>query len=155
MTMKLKVSHLMDATLVINAIASENRPMPQKGKYRIARMSAKLTAEFEIINRKRNEMITAYNTPQMMPNPAYKEGAVVEGTNVVELPPRFIPSPTEFMVPADKLAEFTAAWAEIAAEEIEVNVEPIPLGQLCLEGNDKDGSITAQELTILGDLVSE
>lgn len=153
MTMKLKVSHLMDATLVINAITSENRPMPQKGKYRIARMSAKLTAEFEIINRKRNEMITAYNTPQLMPNPAYNEAAT--GTVDDPITPKFIKSPTEFMVPADKLAEFTAAWAEIAAEEIEVNVEPIPLSQLSLEGNDKDGSITAQELTILGDLVSE
>jgi hypothetical protein len=57
-------------------------------------------------------------------------------------------------VPADKMPEFTAAWAEIAAQEIEVDVQPIPLSQLDL-GDGVDGSIEANEFIVLGDLVSE
>lgn len=156
MTMKLKVQHLMDSMLLISEIIRDNRPMPQKGKYRLSRMHAKFLPEFERINLARNEMIKSYDTPQMIPNPAYK-GKLIEVGNaeLASIEPQFIKSPTEFMVPAEKLEEFTKKWMDFAAEEIEVDVEPIPLEQLCLSDNSVDGSITAHEFSVLGDLVKE
>lgn len=150
MAMKLKLQHLMDATMALRGIIDRNDPMPQKGKYRVARMYDKLEREFQIINKRRNEMITAYNTPQMILNPAWKpDGSVSPDV------PQFISSPTEFMVPPDKLPEFTQAWEEIGKEEIEVDVQPIPLEQLCLADPKVDGGIAANELIVLGDLVAE
>lgn len=139
--MKLKVQHLMDAVLVISQIIREQgqdlRPMPQKGRYRLARMHAKLLPEFTTINTKRDEMISAYGYHQLVAGP---DDTQVESAN--------------FAVPADKMDEFTAAWKEIAGEEIEVDVEPIPLAQLDL-GDGTDGSISANEFIVLGALVAE
>lgn len=135
--MKLKVQHVFDATLVVAQIIRENRPMPIKGKYRLARLHAKLLPEFTAAAARRDEMITAYDH--------HEETPVVDGPG--------IPSP-QFSVPPDKMPEFTAAWAEIANEEIEVDVEPLPLS--CLDmGDNSDGAISASELVTLGELVVE
>jgi hypothetical protein len=61
-------------------------------------------------------MIKAYNTPQTKtedrsPRPARSRPSV-EG---------------QWQVPADKMPEFTAAWKAVGDEEIEVDVQPIPL----------------------------
>lgn len=151
MTMKLKVQHLMDATIVITSIIREDRPLPQKGKYRLARMHPKLDKEFQIVNERRNDMIKAYGHHPLVPNPAFNREAA-EGVDPASIP-EFIPH-TEFSVPEDKLAEFQAAWEEIANEEIEVEIQPIPLEQLILSDNT-DGCIGAHELIVLGDLVQE
>lgn len=159
MSMKLKVQHLMDATLVISEIIRDNRPMPQKGKYRLARMHPKLNAEFLVINAKRDEMIKAYDHHPMVPNPANnmsdeaREFEASQG-NVSQLVPKTIPS-AQWSVPEDKLAEFQKLWEEVAEEEIEVDVEPIPLAQLCFDDPNIDGSITGHEFIVLGDLVKE
>jgi hypothetical protein len=137
--MKLKVQHVMDATLVITRIINEARPMPQKGKYRLARMHARLVPEFAMINSQRDEMIRAYGTHQTR---TITDGAGVESTIETE----------DFVVPADKMPEFTEAWAKIGAEDIELDIEPIPLDQLDL-GPAVDGAIEASELIALGDLV--
>lgn len=125
--MKLKVQHVFEATLVVARIINENRPMPQRGKFRLARLHAKLLPEFTTIAARRDEMITAYD----------HLGETLQPT-----------------VPDDKLSEFAAAWTEIGDEEIEVDVEPVPLGCLDL-GDAADGAIQANELVTLGDLVTE
>jgi hypothetical protein len=158
--MKLKVQHLMDATLVISQIIREDRKLPQKGKYRLARMHPKLNKEFLIINAQRDEMIKAYNFHATIPNPAAANmtdetrAEIAASGNVHQLVPKMIESP-EFSVPADKIAEFMATWQEIADQEIEVDIEPLPLDQLCFPGDLADGSIAAHEFIVLGSLVVE
>lgn len=139
--MKLKVQTVMDATLLITQIINERRPMPQKGKYRLARMHAKLVPEFQLINAQRDAMIKAYGTHQMK---SVKDADGLESFVETE----------DFVVPADKMPEFIEAWKKIGDEEIELDIEPIPLAQLDL-GNGADGAIEASELITLGELVKE
>lgn len=139
--MKLTVQHVWDATQTLAKIINEARPMPQKGKYRLARMHAKLLPEFQTINERREEMIKAYGTHVKVRQP------------VCEDPLNEVDGP-DYMVPADKMEEFTADWKKFGADEIDVAVEPIPLACLDL-GDGKDGSIQAAELITLGELVSE
>lgn len=136
--MKLKVQQVFDATLTIAKIIRENRPMPQKGAYRLARMHGKLMPEFTVANARRDEMIKAYDHHEMMFGEDDKFSHYSE----------------EFSVPADKMTEFMAAWKEIGDEEIEVEVEPVPLAYIDL-GDSVAGSITANELITLGELVRE
>ncbi len=138
--MKLTVQKVMDATLTISAIIREARPMPQKGKYRLARMHAKLLPEFTIINEKRDELIKAYDYHPMVEGPGGPLDTQVKSEN--------------FAVPTDKMEEFGKARKEIADEEIELDVEPMPLAQLDL-GDNADGSIEASELIVLGELVRD
>lgn len=137
--MKLKVQQVFDATLVLARIINEGRPMPQKGKYRMARMHAKLLPEWTPINAQRDALITAYDHHPVVKDAAGNDTGVLSD---------------QFAVPADKAEEFNAAWKAICDEEIEVEVEPIPLAQLDL-GDSIDGAITANELVTLGDLVRE
>lgn len=138
--MKLTVQHTMDAVLTISQIIRDRRPMPQKGAYRLARMHAKLLPEFNTISAQRDAMIKAYGTHQT--KTTLCDG--VEETVETE----------DFVVPPDKMGEFTAAWKKIGDEEIDVEIEPIPLSYLDL-GDNVDGSIRADELIVLGDLVKE
>lgn len=142
--MKLKVQHVMDATLIVTQIINRAAPMPQRGKYLLARMHTKLMPEFKTIDARRDEMIKAYNNPQQRPVP----GAVVEAGEPVPMED----VPGEWQVPLEHMPEFTAAWKEIGAEEIEVDIQPIPLIALSLP-NGSDGAIESSELITLGDLV--
>lgn len=130
--MKLKVEQVFDGCLVLSQIIREKRPAPQKGAYRLARMHAKLLPEFQTIAAQRDALITAYD---------HKVPSAIPG------------APDENRVPDDKLTEFQEAWKKIAEEEIEVDVEPIPLSQLDL-GDSVAASITASELITLGELVT-
>lgn len=132
--MKLKVQQVFDAAMAVAQIMREARQMPQKGKYRLSRLHAKLLPEFTMIAEQRDALIKTYGVP-------------VE-SNGVEQPPG------TFTVPPEKMAEFIEAWKKIAEEEIEVEVEPIPLSALDL-GAATNGSIEASELAALGELVSE
>lgn len=143
--MKLKVSHVMDATVVVAQIIREQRPLPQKGRYRLARLHSKLFPEFTTANERRDAMIMAYDHHAQVPDPAW-DGAGTAQPPLVESP--------NFHVPDDKMAEFNAAWSEIGDQEIEVDIEPIPLSQLDL-GDSVEGSITANEFLTLGDLVKD
>ena len=140
--MKLTVEKVRLATLVLAAIIRDDRPMSQKGKYRIARMHSKLFAEFQTINPQREGMIKAYNTHQVIKSFDQSTGTVTEKET------------DEWTVPDDKLAEFNSAWDKIGDEEIEVDVQPIPLALLD-RGDDQNGSITANDLIVLGELVTE
>ncbi len=155
--MKLKLQNLMDATLILRAIISQQRPMPLKGKYRVSRMFAKLAPEFDRINAERDDLIRSYNTHQKIRVPMSKEeSAAVLAANpdegVIDLF-KEIDGP-EFVVPPEKTEEFHAAMAERMSADIEIDVEPIPLAMLDL-GDDVDGAIEANELQALGDLVTE
>lgn len=136
--MKLTVNRVLEVTEVIAKIIRENRPMPLKGAYRLARMHAKLYAEYLPITSRRDALIKAYGYHPILPSGT--EGISIESE--------------QFAVPADKMEEYAAAWAEIGNEEIEVDVQQIPLAQLDL-GDTVAGSISANELISLGDLVTE
>lgn len=140
--MKMTVEKMMLATEMLATIMRERRPMPLKGKYRIARMHAKMFPEYETASAQRDEMIKSYNNPRK-----------IENVDPVTLVVTEAVSQTEFQVPEDRIDEFTANWKAIADGEIEIDIEPIPLDQLDL-GNNVDGSIHANELLILGDLVA-
>lgn len=142
--MKLKAGHVWEATQMVAQIIRAGRPMPQKGKYRLARMHAKLMPEFTIINDQRDALIRSYEFHAKVNGPSTREDPL--GQDIIDSP--------EFTVPANKLEEFSAAWAKIAEEEIEVDVQPIPLAQLDL-GDDTNGSVEASELAVLGTLVEE
>ncbi len=130
--MKLTAQQVFDATLTLAAIIRENRPCPQKGAYRLARLHAKLMPEFTLISTRRDEMITAYGY-------VAPEGHASAGMQAV---------------PPDKAEEFNAAWAEFSKDEIDVDVQPIPLAYLD-NGDDRPGSVSASELIVLGELVAE
>jgi hypothetical protein len=158
--MKLKVQHVMDATLVISQIIREDRKLPTKGKYRLARAHDKLNKEFLIFNEQRDAAIKAYNYRGTIPNPAANglsddaRAAMVAAGKIGSLPPKEIED-ENFSVPADKIEEFHKTWGAIAVSEIEVDIEPIPLDQLCFPGDLEDGSISAHEFIVLGDLITE
>lgn len=141
--MKLTIQHVFDATPVLAAIMRENRPLPSKGKYRIARMHRKMEVEWKTIAERYNAMVKAYEHQRPMIG-----GLQVEPTEWNLKDPGCV---MQDAVPDDKLAEFMAQWKELAAEEIEVAVEPIPIDQLCLEG--EVGSISAAEFSTLDTLV--
>lgn len=155
--MKLKVQHVMDAMIVVSQILRDQnglprddgkvvpRPMSQKGRYRLTRLHTKLSGEFKIINDKRDEMIKAYDYhPFVKVKDAEGKDTAVDSDVVSE----------NFAVPMDKMPEFTAAWKELADEEIDLDVEPIPFEQLDL-GNSVDGCLTPQEFFTLGSLVKD
>jgi hypothetical protein len=127
--MKLTVQQVFVANQILVGIINANRPMPTKGAYRIARLHAKLQVELKPISDKRDEIIKSYGY-QGVPDGA------PEGFQPVD------------MVPPDKAAEFELKWREIADEEIEVDVQPIPLSQLSL-GDDEESPISAGELFML------
>ena len=142
--MKLKVQQVFAATPVLGKIIAEGRPLPGKGTYRVQRMHAALTPEWDMIARRYNQMVLAYGHKRHVT----PDGRIVsEG----ELPPA--DAVEQDAVPEDKMEEFSAAWGEIAVEEIEVNIAPIPLDQLCFDG--KDSSISFAEFATLGELVAE
>lgn len=126
--MKLKVKHVMDATITLTNIINRQCPMPQRGKFMIARMHMKLFPEWKVANDKHDELVKSYNTPDPV-----RAG--------------------EFIVPEDKLDEYKAAYAEIQNEEIDVDVQPIPLTALCPP--NQDGLIESGEFIVLADLVTD
>lgn len=129
--MQLTAQQVFDSAMLVARIIRENRPLPLKGAYRLARMHAKLLIEFTPIAEKRDGLITAYD----------HKAKDLDGVEA-----------QAFSVPPDKAEEFGEAWKEIAEQKIEVEVEPIPLEQLDAGGV---GSITASELITLGELVRE
>lgn len=142
--MKLKVQHIFDATLIVSQIIREQRRMPQKGKYRLARMHAKLLPEFNTANERRDEMIKSYDTHQQIPDPSQ--------IMLTQFPPMI--DGEQYIVPPDKLDEFSASWKEIGDEEIDIDIVPIPMSILSLP-DDENGAIEAHEIAILGDLLSD
>lgn len=124
--MKLTAQQVFDVTQVLSRVIQENRPMPLKGAYRMARLHAKLLPEFTPIEERRNAIILdlAKGGESALPT-----------------------------VPDEKMDDFRAQWGQIAEETVEVDVEPIPLD--LLDMRMAAGPLTAQELLTLGELVTE
>lgn len=141
--MKLKVGHVFEAMFVLTRIINENRPLPQKGAYRVARLHAKLMPEFQTISARRDALITAYDHKEVVAKtvPTHPDEPVLDVLA------------DNFSVPPDKAAEFQAAWKDLAGEEIDVDVEAVPLAQIDL-GDSVAGCIHASELITLGELVA-
>jgi hypothetical protein len=149
MTVKLTADRILISLQIISSIIREKRPMPQKGKFAFARMHAALLPEFKTINEQRDEIIKAYDFHPMVPRPAkptdseedFAKGFVMELSE-------------DFAVPEDKMAEFAEKWKEIGETEITLNVEPISIKLFDL-GAMTDGSIEANEILEMGDLITE
>ena len=140
--MKLTVQQVFDITPLLAKIKEENRPLPSKGKYRIARLHRKMEAEWNTIAERYNAMIKTYDHKRPMIDGKVVTVEEAEGAaNVV----------MQDAVPDDKMPEFLAKWKDLAAEEIEVAVEPIPLDQLCIDG--AEGGISIAEFSVLDTLV--
>lgn len=139
--MKLKVQHVMDAMLVVTNIINRQAPMPQRGKYLLARMHTKLLPEFKIIDERRDAMIKAYGNPQTKLETNPETGVTFE-----------VPVEGQWQVPKESMPEFTAAWKIIGEEEIDVEIQPIPLSAICMP-DGTDGLIEASEFITLGELV--
>lgn len=143
--MKLKVQQIFDATQVLAALINEKRALPTKGVYRISRMHAKLFPEFTLINEQRSAKIASYDHTALVLG-----GAIVPETDENLQNPLAQKQPA---VPADKMPEFVAWWNEMAAVEIDVNIDPIPVGQLCADG--QSAAITYAEFGALGELIRD
>lgn len=143
--MMIKVETILAAVPVLTGLINRECPMAIKGRYRVARMYAKLKVEFDTVQERRDAMIKAYDTKQQIPDPTFV--ATSEGE-----PPRMIDG-SNFMVPEDKLVEFNAAFKQITDEMVDVEIDPIPL--VYLEANPPEAGIKAGELVLLGDLVKE
>jgi len=143
MTIKMKAEALFEATLIVSKLIREQRPMPQKGKYRLAHLHAKLLPEFTLLNEQRDNLIKPYDHHEM----------VLEDGSDQEVPAE------QYSVPMDKMPEFNEEWRRVVAEyragePIELDAEPLSLS--CIEhAMLPDGAIQAYELLILGDLVAE
>lgn len=132
--MRLKIHQVFNAVQALDAIIREKRRMPQLGKFRLARMHAKLLPEFVTANAQREELIRRHGNVQ-------PDG--------------------QFMVGPAAMRAFTAEWEPIAEAEVDVDVEPISVtsSEISLaapgDWDEHNGPIEASELLLLGDLVTE
>jgi len=136
--MQLTAQQVFDATLTLTTIINEKRPMPQLGKYHLARLHSKLLPEFNLLATQRDALIDAYDHYEPI-------GTDGDGNPLLA---------TTHSVPADKVGEFNAAWKAIADTAMWIEVDPIPIQCLSLAG-DANGSIEAHELVTLGNFVSD
>lgn len=128
--MKMKAAQLLDAYITLTAIINEKRRLPQKGAYRIARMHSKLSSEAMLVDGQRNELIRKHGSE------------IFGGPDGLQL--------TGYKVKESAEEEYRKEWMTIAEEDIELDVEPIPLEQLGTEG-----TILPNEFHHLGPLVAE
>lgn len=144
--MRLTGQKIFDATQVLAKIINDNRPLPVKGTYRVNRMHARLFEEFTTLNTQRTAKIASYDYLAPVLNGVVLPPGVgnPEDPNITMQP----------AVPPDKMPEFVEWWKELASVETDVNIEPIPIDQLCL-GADAASTITFAEFSALGELVSE
>lgn len=130
--MKLTAERVLAALPVIDKIIAEKRPLTIKGAYRMSRMLQKLLPEFRLLEQRRDTLIESFD---------FK--AVPDGAG-----PDAQPVPT---VPADKVHEFLTAWNEVLKDEIELELEPIPLAYL--GPADAESPVSAAEMLQLGELL--
>jgi len=165
--MQIKAKTIFEALPVITAIIEQARPMPQGGKFRLARMHRVLLPEYTTINETRNTLIKAYNHHPMVPRgsemtPADMQAlkaslqpveGKTDGEQLSELLNEMVPS-KEFSVPDDKMPEWQAEMDKIFAEEITIQIQPIPISMLS-PSNAPNGSIEASEIAVMDGLVTE
>lgn len=149
MTVKLTVDQLLVALSHISTIIRERRPMPQRGKLAFAKMHTALTPTFNIYSKERDDLIASYDYHPMVPRPAKPTDSEEDIAKGFVLEPH-----KEFAVPEDKMADFEAKWKPIGDKIIDLDVKPISV-KLFNMGDMVDGSIEANEIIEMGDLISE
>ena len=90
--MKLKAGQILDAFIVLTAIINDQRKLPQKGKFRVARCRAQLETEATRIQKERDEIVFELGEHKLV---------MIEG------------GPTEdkgWEVPPEKMPEFKKRW---------------------------------------------
>ncbi len=142
--MRLTGQKIFDVTQLLARIIDAKRPLPGKGAYRVVKMHTQLLTEFNVINGQRTEKINSYG---------HKAWVSADGRIVAAEDAAMMAGVSEQnVVPDDKMPEFVEWWKDIAVVESDVNIEPIPIDQLCIDG--REGSITFAEFQVLGDLVA-
>lgn len=134
--MKLTIAQVFNAVTALHAIITDKRPMPQVGKYRLARVHSLLLPEYLVASAQRDELIRKHGVP--------REGG-------------------GFIVPDENLAAFTADWEPIATTVVDIDVEPVPLSRLTLRSGPAtgeqdmatNGALEVGEIVLLGPLVTE
>lgn len=123
--MRMTAGRVFDAFHTLEAV--KNRPMPIKAAFRLNLMRTKIMPTFDVIVDRRNALIRPYD---------YRDE---HGT---------------VCVPPASMDEFNAAWGEIAAEEIDIDVEPISVA--AFETNEREnGALTVADFAALGELIVE
>lgn len=133
--MKLKAGMIVDAFAVITTIINEQRVLPAKVAYRLARQHDKLEREANAVKAHHDALV------RELGEETFHE--VGEGDAMVRIS-------TGHKVMDANMEQFTKQWAEIAAEEIDVDIVPLPLDML-----GDNTAIHANEFKLLGPLVSE
>ena len=150
--LKIKVRTIFEATPILKLISDQRRPMSQAGKFRVARMHAVLLPEYLAIVKERDAIIEPYGYHPMIPKDLSMRAMaaagmpVPEGTEMIEA--------EYFAVPPDKIADWNEKWNEMADEEVEVNINPIPISMLSPAGAE-NGSIEISEIASLDELVTD
>lgn len=149
MTMKLTIGQIHIAVQVISTILRERRPMPQRGKFALAKMHSALLPKWEEIDKQRDELIKTYNH-----HPVMRRAATAADTEE-EIKIGYVEKVSdEFGVPDDKARDFAEKWKLIGEDEVEADVKPISVKLFDL-GTGSDGSIEGAEIIEMGNLVIE
>lgn len=130
--MKLTMGQVRRAYIAVMEIAKNDRAMPDKGKYRVARLAALLKGEFEASEKARHDLIKSYGK-------ATEDGGA--------------------MVPPEKIGDYGERWLALEAVEVDVAVRAIPLSQIFMPAGEKDAPavnpVSVGELIGLGPLVED
>ena len=126
------MGQMRSAYIAVMAVANKEREMPDKGRYRMARLAALLKSEFEASEKARYDLIKSYGK-------ATDDGGA--------------------MVPPEKMQDYGERWLELEAVEVEVAVRAIPLSQIFMPAGEKDAPasnpVSVAELIGLGPLVED
>lgn len=149
MTMKLTVGQIHTTVQVISTILRERRPMPQRGKFALAKMHTALLPKWEEINEQRDELIKSYNHHPVL------RRAVTAQDGEEDIARGYVEKVSdEFGVPDDKAKDFAEKWKILGEDEVECDVKPISVRMFDL-GTGSDGSIEGAEIIEMGNLVTE
>lgn len=135
--MKTTVGRICDAMDALTLIGNRTTAaIPNKGRYQLARLKAKLQSEYDTIRQQRDSMIEQMGVPQMM--------NAGEGQQV----------PTgQFMIPPEKNKAWSDAWAEFAKSEVEIEVTPLKYENFHSGEDSNTGGLEVGELMLLGEFV--
>lgn len=129
--MKLTMGQMRSAYIAVMEIAKNGRDMPDKGKYRVARLAALLKGEFEASEKARGDLIKSYGR-------ATEDGGA--------------------LVPPEKMEDYGERWIALEGDEVDVNVRAIPFSQLFAASGEKEppaNPVSVGELIGLGPLVED
>lgn len=136
--MKTTVGRICDAMSALTTIGNRTTAaIPNKGRYQLARLRAKLQPEYDTIQKQRDQMIETIGVKQTV---NAGEGQMVETGN--------------YIIPPEKTREWSDAWAEFAKEEIDLPDIAALKYETFHAGDDRaDGGLEVGELMLLGEFI--